>query len=484
MAESALRRWLLPLLLFGGIALAAVTPIRNYDLFWHLATGRWIVEHRALPLSDPFALASERHEWINGEWLFQVGAFALERIAGISGLSWLRGLFAALLFTLAFLRSRREGEEPVALLLTAIAFAGIAPTLDFRPASIAALFVLLAISTRSLAGFTLLTAIWMNVHPSALLAPLIALVREAGEAPGGERLRLSARWPRFVLASAAALLVTPHGLAGVVAPLRLMSWVGSGAFVNAEWLPSPPARFPLLYICIAAGALAFAFARDRAAGAWRIVLFAGLAWLAARHVRNQPLFFAAFPLLCTWAIPRERISRPLAIAASVAAVALIGITADHRRGVAPERFPTVAVARLQASGLKGNVYNPDQFGGLLIWSFYPERRVLTDGRNELYRRFIPEYARARGDERAWRALLAKYRVDLAVDEYRDPLPVIDAGSGKTTLMPASLAYWPRQEWALIAWDEAGMVFARREAWPRETLEGWEIGGVIPDARRP
>ena len=52
------------------------------------------------------------------------------------------------------------------------------------------------------------------------------------------------------------------------------------------------------------------------------------------------------------------------------------------------------MARLRASGLHGRIYNPDQFGGYLIWSFYPERRVLTDGRNELHRTYIAEFAGA------------------------------------------------------------------------------------------
>ncbi|HEX7808455.1 MAG TPA: hypothetical protein VF608_07020, partial [Thermoanaerobaculia bacterium] len=55
------------LILLGSIVLlaaAAIGPIRNYDLFWHLATGRWIAEHHALPSIDPFAVASDRIAWI------------------------------------------------------------------------------------------------------------------------------------------------------------------------------------------------------------------------------------------------------------------------------------------------------------------------------------------------------------------------------------------------------------------------------------
>lgn len=467
------RLQLIALALFVVFAIAAVAPIRNYDLFWHLATGRWIVEHRALPESDPFAVASEAARWINGEWLYQIAVYGAHEAGGVEGLSVVRALFAALVFTLAFLFARRDAPDHVAALLTAIAFAGASPLLDVRPASIAMLFVVLSIASRSVAAHAIITIFWINTHPSALLAPGIAGLTTRRIAP--------------VLASALALLVNPYGYRAVLAPLELMALIETGDFVNAEWLPSPPAAFPLLYICTAIGVVAFVVSRRRGDW-WRVLLFAGFAFLAIRHVRNQPLFFAAFPLLIAPAIPAARFRPALAWAATALVIAFAGIATDHRLGVSPERFPIRATARLLASRLGGNIYNPDQFGGYLIWTFYPERRVLTDGRNELHREYIREYAVARRDERAWRALLRKYAIDLAVDEYRPPIEVIDATTREVAMMPASLAYWPRDEWALIGFDEAAMVFARRDAFPAEVLRRWEIRGVVPDAvtrsRRP
>lgn len=451
-------RRFVPIALFVAQALAALGPIRNYDFFWHLATGRWIVEHRALPLTDPFAIASDRHEWINGEWLFEIVAHGAHEIVGLLGMSVVRGLLAAAIFTIVFFKSRRD------LLLTAIAFAGAMQTFDLRPSSVALLFVVLAIAARSWIAHAVIAALWINIHPSAILAPGIAA--------------LSTRRATPVIASALALLLNPHGWRAIVAPLELMTFVRSGAFINAEWLPSLPMQFPLLYLCVAGGAIAFLVRRREEGTWWRALLLAGFAFLAIRHVRNQGLFFAAFPLL----MPRFEIRRTIAMVGAAAAIVLVALTADHRLGVAPERFPVRAVARLQATGLSGNIYNPDQFGGFLIWSFYPQRRVLTDGRNELHRTFIPEYAQARRDQRAWRALLAKYRIDLAVDEYRPPLPVRNAVTGAQATMPASLAYWPRTDWALIAFDEAGMVFARRAAFAPEAIGKWEIRGMVPDAR--
>ena len=428
-----------PFVLFAALALAAFGAIRSYDLFWQLATGRWIVEHRALPHVDPFTVASDKVEWIDGEWLYEIALYAAHSLVDLRGLSILKGLLAALIFTIAFLHARRDAETPVALLATAIAFAGAMAVLDLRPSGVAALLVVLMLAARPLWARVLIAVLWINVHPSALLAPIV-----------GSRRRI-----RDGLILAFSLLLNPHGYKAIVAPIELTMYVRSGAFVNAEWLPSLPLQFPILYVCIALAIAAFATSAKR--DWWRIALLAMFAFLAVRHVRNQPLFFAAFPML----IPLPSLRPVLAYAASAIAILIVALTSDHRLGVPPERFPVAVVAQLKASGLRGNIYNADQFGGYLIWTFYPERRTLIDGRNELYRTFIPEWQAARTDQRKWLALLRKYEIDIAVEEYREPLRVTDAGTGKVTEMDASLAYWPRNEWVLLAKDEAGMVFVRR-----------------------
>ncbi len=431
---------------------------------WHLATGRWIVEHHALPLTDPFAVASDREPWVNGSWLFQVIGYWVHEIVGLQGLSILRGVFAAAVFVgVRQLCCRFRVHEKAAALpphsiaLIAFAFAGAMPLFDVRPASVAALFVVLALTVQKPLAHAVVAALWINVHPSALVAPIIATFSTRRVAP--------------VVASALALLVNPYGIQAIVKPLELMRYVQSGAFVNREWLPSSPAAFPLLYVALAGGLLLL-----RREQWWRAVLFAMFAFLAVRHVRHQPLFFAAFPLLVAPAVPR--FDRRLAYALAAACIAFAAVTTSHTVGLMPGRFPVEAVAKLKASGLRGNVYNADQFGGYLIWNFYPERRALTDGRNELYNSFIAEYDKARGDERAWRALLRRYRIDLAVDEYRPRLEVIDVKTRRTRTMPASLAYWPRKEWALIAYDDVAMVYARRAAFPADVIGRLEIRRVV------
>lgn len=463
--------------IFVLIALASIRPIRSYDFFWHLATGRWIVEHRALPKFDPFTLASAHVPWINGEWLYQIVLYSGERAAGVDGVSLLNAFFVAAIFTTAFWFSSRERDVGTAALASTVAFAGAALLIGVRPATAAAFLVVCAIallgsspSLRTLTiAYAVLTIVWVNTHPSALLAPAFAATTLVTDVR---------RWP-IPLASAAALLINPFGWRGIVAPFELTKLVGSGEFVNAEWLPSTPETFPLLYATLAGVVILHIFVRPKREDLWRIAIFVALAVLAVRHVRHQGLYFAALPLV----IPRMRLPRKAMTILALGAIVPIAFASggEHRMGVDDKRFPVRATARLKESGLRGNIYNVDQFGGFLEWTFFGERRVLTDGRNELFREFIARDAAARRDSRAWNAMMHEYKIDLAVDEYQEErVQVVDMKSGERRFLPPSLVRYRRRDWALIAFDDAAMVFARRAAFPAEALARLEYRYLVPD----
>jgi hypothetical protein len=459
--------------LFIVFALAAVAPIRSYDYFWHLTTGRWIVDHHAIPLSDPLAVASVKTPWINGEWLYQIALYATHASDALTSI--LNALLVAAIFTCGFRLAARDNDWSVAIFAAAVALAGASDLLGVRPSTAAALLIVVALGilTSKLApvpmtiAYAALTIVWINVHPSALLAPVLAAAMMLVDVR---------RWMP-ALASVVALLVNPYGWHAVRAPLELTSLAGSGEFVNAEWLPSDPKLFPLLYLTAAAVLVALLVARDKRANLWRFVVFVILIVLAARHVRYQGLYFAALPLL----VPPLRIKRDWIAVAAMVPIAWAFAHGTHRVGVDAERFPLRAAAALKTARLDGNIYNVDQFGGLLEWTFYPAQRVLTDGRNELFRQFIAEDANARTDSRAWRALLEKYRVALAVDEYQaSKMEVVDVASGERRALPASLVRYRRRDWALIAFDDAAMVFARRAAFPPERIAALEYRYLVPD----
>src|SRR4051812_11006519 len=208
-------------------AIAAVAPIRSYDYFWHLTTGRWIVEHHAIPPFDPLTLASAHVPWINGEWLYQIVLYALHGIGGDAGISIISAILAAAIFAVAILITSQDAG--VALLIAGVAFAGASDRLGVRPAAAAALLIVIAIGLLAsrlrlvplTIAYAILTIIWINVHPSALLAPVLALIsilrsqeketrQRAAGGPAGEPPALRASALRGVIVaagSAIALLV-------------------------------------------------------------------------------------------------------------------------------------------------------------------------------------------------------------------------------------------------------------------------------------
>jgi hypothetical protein len=255
-------------------------------------------------------------------------------------------------------------------------------------------------------------------------------------------------------ASAAALLVNPYGWKALVAPLKLSALIRSGEFVNAEWQMSPFAIFPLLYVTIAALALLFLATKDKRANLWRMAVFVLLAALAVRYVRNQGLYFAALPLLVP---PVRKLSRNVSLGFAVAALMPFAWAVqryDHAIDADPSYYPLAAVAK---------------------------RRTLTDGRNELFAKFIADDARARRDSRAWVSMILQYDLALAVDEYqREKIEVVDAASGERRFLPASLVRYRRRDWALIAFDDVAMVFARRDKFPAQLLDRIEYHWLVPD----
>ena len=116
-------------LLYPFLALIAglysLQPLEDYDFFWHIATGRWIVEHHAIPYTDPFSFttsstSSHVHFVLSGYWLSQVLYYAMYYIFGWNGIILLRFLIMlALIYSLFKLGTPRDKVIHVLLVFLA-----------------------------------------------------------------------------------------------------------------------------------------------------------------------------------------------------------------------------------------------------------------------------------------------------------------------------------------------------------------------------
>ena len=163
---------LIPALAFQ--ALRKVGTIYDSDTWWHLATGRLILERKAIPRVDPFSWTAAGETWQPNGWLSDAFLAVVEKMGGLPLVALLRPTFMVLIGIVVYAIGRRTGAGPwsaVAAAALAVFFAE--PFVVERPQLFS--FVLLPVvvisarsalrgSTPALIGTIALTALWANLH--------------------------------------------------------------------------------------------------------------------------------------------------------------------------------------------------------------------------------------------------------------------------------------------------------------------------------
>ena len=78
----------------------------------------------------------------------------------------------------------------------------------------------------------------------------------------------------------------------------------------------------------------------------------------------------------------------------------------------PKRFPVGATEFIARQGIHDHVFNPDAWGGYLIYRLYPDYRVYVDDRHDLYgETFLKEYLKVMDVELGWKEVLDERKID-------------------------------------------------------------------------
>jgi hypothetical protein len=125
--ERPYLRILILLLMAVVAALAAYLTMAQRmadpDQFWHIATGRWIVEHGAVPTMDVFSwwgIANGR-EWVAQSWLFGVLIYGVHSLGGFAAVYWAAGVLEALAVFVVYALARARRVDPLVALLVTVA---------------------------------------------------------------------------------------------------------------------------------------------------------------------------------------------------------------------------------------------------------------------------------------------------------------------------------------------------------------------------
>jgi hypothetical protein len=415
--------------LLAVIALYSYTALRlirhfsvvDPDIWWHMATGRWILQHHALPVNDPFSMYGATRPWLVYSWAFDVGVQTLFARFGLVGIFLLQvAVHVLAAVALYHLVKSLLSDFWRAVALTAVSLYAISFIYAPRPGMATVVFtilelgILLAVrrgeSNKKLWLLPLLFVAWANIHIQFVyglgLLGLFAcepIVMRTLQLTSDEETRTAfARAKYFWAALGACLLATfvnPYGPKLYATVFDYMQQPKSYSLVME--LKAMTFRQPEHYVAafLALGAaMAIGWRRERRP-LWPMLL-AIAAFVAFRSVKE--IWFLSViatsaiadgwaPLECVRersAAAREMWRNRVFVGAGVFASLLLAyrhydVSNDWIAMQVAGSFPEASVRYIEQHRLSGLLYNDFTWGGYLIWRL-PQMRVANDGRTNVH----------------------------------------------------------------------------------------------------
>jgi len=426
--------------------------IESYDLWFHLASGKWIIANRHVPRLDPFSFTAPG-PWQDHEWLSQIVLFSLFRTGGLFGLIVCKSAILAATFGLLFYLVNRELRVATcSLLLVTLGVIASWGSLDVRP-EMFSLFLFTVIvflgqearktrgASRALLLMPLLMILWANLHGGFIAGLIVVgsgLATEWARKLAGREdcwqkaqlARASASW----FCSIATSLINPYTYRALTYPLEYL-W-GKHHYATTrvtEWLPPELSRLPGLAFLVICLLTVLVIGGKRRVVSWdSLVVMIIFGVSGALHRRHIPFFvFVSLPALATLMSetdPITKLSRTTSassgrLIAGLIQVALVSAAiwkSDMRAGLlaSPYRtdlYPVSAAQFLLKNPLPPHLFSLYRHGGFFIWRLFPRYRVFVDGRADVYgEKLLREYAAIIHVEPGWQKILASHGTSLAV----------------------------------------------------------------------
>jgi hypothetical protein len=397
--------WLVAMGVYALLIVLGPRLLADPDTYSHVALGRWILVHRAVPTSDPFSQTMQGTHWVAFEWLSEVAYAGVYALGGWAAVAALAAAAAATTFGQLTRFLLREWQPVPTLMAVLAALVLTSPHILARPHLLAmplmvgwVAALIRAVDTgRPPPWHTIpLMTLWANLHGSfsfglAIIAPIAC--EALWYAPRSERWRVARQWLLFAVVALAATCLNPYGPEMILVTLHT-ALLGDALRIVTEWRAQDFSRPDVFEIMILAG-FGYALYRGVKLPPLRILMLFGVLHLSLSQTRHTDLLGLLAPLFLARPLAeqfRALAAAPIAAAASrfvvwpAAAAGLLLVTVASvlaaRDDIAPAAniTPTRALESFDAAKA-GPILNDYNFGGYLDFVSIP---CFIDGREELY----------------------------------------------------------------------------------------------------
>lgn len=292
------KRFFIIILLAYLIWIIAARSGTGDDTYWHIKVGEWIIANKSVPQTGIFSYTAADFPWVSHEWLAAVLLYSVFSFAGWPGLIFLATLAIALAILMLFNFLVKRTSANASLIYLLLAYLLLIPHIMPRP-HIFALPIMVLWTTQLIEAaesqkvpplpFAFVMTLWINMHGSFLigLAFIVFFAAESIFSTDNSKTRtgLLQNWLAFFLASLGASLLTPHGLEGLLMPLKLTGQTYT-IDVISEWAsPSFHGFQPLeVWLMLFIGISLF---KGLNLPLFRLIFILGLLHLSLKSVRHS-----------------------------------------------------------------------------------------------------------------------------------------------------------------------------------------------------
>jgi len=471
---------------FAWMFLFNIRPIEDPDIWWHLASGRWMTTHHLVPKVDVFSLTAQGTPWIDSYWLQEIGLYLLVHITGLSGLIVVKSLFVACFVFFAggicldekiSWSIRGAGIVWIFLACQPRGFGWEEKASYVTLAFMALLFWRLRLKKGIFSGqfyrtWPILFLIWANMHRGFILGLVFLGVHIIEKWVRIEKDRYEATG--WGILCAAVTLINPWGYR-----IYKMGWQDyhlSPALI-AGWDQTPFFHLEMFWFTLVIFWMfvAWSFWTHRPLGIGFLVSSLILTRLSTRYASFYPYFVI-------WAVPwilsegknlLSRFGHTKIVLAILGVVVLSSFSLKPAFGINARAFPLDAVEFLQDHHFRFPFFHDYEWGGFYLWELEGSPPDLIDGRYPAvqgYQRLYPRIQEAmHGTPENFHLFLENLHIHCALVKFP-----------KATMSPSPLApYFPRKDWALIYWDDVALFFVERKPEFQTFIKTYEFQRIEP-----